>query len=659
MKKIFLLLSLAISVCAQAVDQVTVAQFIANGEDGVTYRLKGVVSNITNTTYGNFDLSDETGKILVYGLKTAAGVAKQFSTLDIAEGDTVVLDGKYKYFNNKTHEVDGAVFVSRTKPAEIWEPVPISISEFITNASDKRYILTGVVTEIANASYGNLYLEDNTGSIYVYGISNFSNYDVAVNDTLTISGIYKLFGSTHEVSSGQYISHKHPVEPSTQEEVVDFATAFADGWDKWIGKTVTFTNDFYYCDTWNNTIACRRLRAPEEYGEEGTSEYAAAAARNTNDSCHLTNPTISWQTYRLGTIIRGLKAYIPAANQLQAVNSPELINNAFPTTRPDLGDATLVVCVANVENFFVDNVGEGSQYHGAQNETQLATQKAKLKAALTNMNADIYALAEVEQGTNAVTALVNMLNEQAGSTVYTWVKNGSSSYNSGMVCYIYNKNKVELAGSYMLPYSSYALMKWREAIQGFREIATGEKFYLSMNHFFAKSENHGDADRQTNMNTLITKLSSITADPDILVVGDLNAYTMEESNLLLSRDHGYVDLLQKFDPEGYSHLFDCTVGFLDHAYCTSTMEPQVTKAVSYHLNADTPKSLYGYTAGDESMYRYSDHEPLLIGLRLGKIAEALEDLQTDQRARKTLENGQLILTLPDGTKYNVIGLQIR
>ena len=40
-------------------------------------------------------------------------------------------------------------------------------------------------------------------------------------------------------------------------------------------------------------------------------------------------------------------------------------------------------------------------------------------------------------------------------------------------------------------------------------------------------------------------------------------------------------------------------------------------------------------------------------------AEGIEDLQTDQRARKTLENGQLILTLPDGTKYNVIGLQIR
>jgi hypothetical protein len=46
------------------------------------------------------------------------------------------------------------------------------------------------------------------------------------------------------------------------------------------------------------------------------------------------------------------------------------------------------------------------------------------------------------------------------------------------------------------------------------------------------------------------------------------------------------------------------------------MASQVTKAVSYHINADTPSSLYSYAKGNESMYRYSDHDPILVGLKL-------------------------------------------
>ena len=35
----------------------------------------------------------------------------------------------------------------------------------------QNYYLTGTVTEIANNTYGNLYLTDETGTIYVYGVS--------------------------------------------------------------------------------------------------------------------------------------------------------------------------------------------------------------------------------------------------------------------------------------------------------------------------------------------------------------------------------------------------------------------------------------------------------------------------------------------------------
>ena len=54
---------------------------------------------------------------------------------------------------------------------------PKTIAEFISLANTKdTCILTGVVTNIASTQYGNFYIEDNTGTAYVYGLSNFTSY---------------------------------------------------------------------------------------------------------------------------------------------------------------------------------------------------------------------------------------------------------------------------------------------------------------------------------------------------------------------------------------------------------------------------------------------------------------------------------------------------
>ncbi len=395
-----------------------------------------------------------------------------------------------------------------------------------------------------------------------------------------------------------------------QYPVVDFETAFANGWSSMIGQTVTFSNDFVYCDTWNNTIAPNRLRDPEEYGNEGTAAYNAAKAKNTNDSCHLEGYTIPWQTYRTGTIVRGLTATVVAANRLQAVNTPQLINTELPTVRPDLGNANVVICGANIENFFVDNPTDPEH---------LSVQKDKVAKALYSMNADIYALCEVEQGAPASQFLCDTLNALFGvSNLFAYTNGGSSLYQySAGVTFIYRTDKIRKVGSYIYPYPNYQGMKWRMGIQCFEHITTTEKFNISMNHFWAKI-NHGDEDREANMSALISYLPvAANNDPDVLVLGDLNAYTMETSNQMLIQQKNYVDLLMKYAPDGYSHPYGCTVGYLDHAFCSPSMEGQVTMAVPYHLNVDFPKSKYGYAQGNNTMYHYSDHDPILVGLKLG------------------------------------------
>ena len=80
----------------------TVAEFLA-AEDSETqkYQLTGTVSGSLNTTYGNFDLVDETGSVYVYGLTATdlgygASNDKSFANLGIKSGDTVTLIG-YRY----------------------------------------------------------------------------------------------------------------------------------------------------------------------------------------------------------------------------------------------------------------------------------------------------------------------------------------------------------------------------------------------------------------------------------------------------------------------------------------------------------------------------------------------------------------------------------
>ena len=113
--------TLNIHVTAAAVPEdkgaISVADFLAAKDGFNIYTLTGVVANITNTKYGNFDLIDETGKIYIYGLLNAAGEAQKFAELNVAEKDTVTLKGSYSEFNNKA-QIKDALFVSVKKYVE-------------------------------------------------------------------------------------------------------------------------------------------------------------------------------------------------------------------------------------------------------------------------------------------------------------------------------------------------------------------------------------------------------------------------------------------------------------------------------------------------------------------------------------------------------------
>ena len=93
---------------------ITIGEFITLPENGQIYELTGIVANISNMTYGNFDLVDETGSIYIYGVLDPDGNPKNFATLDVEEGDQLTIQGSLEHYGDKL-EVKNAQYISHVK----------------------------------------------------------------------------------------------------------------------------------------------------------------------------------------------------------------------------------------------------------------------------------------------------------------------------------------------------------------------------------------------------------------------------------------------------------------------------------------------------------------------------------------------------------------
>ncbi|MDX9728599.1 MAG: BACON domain-containing carbohydrate-binding protein [Bacteroidales bacterium] len=86
----------------------TCADVIA-GPDSKTYQVTGVVTSITNTTYGNWYLEDATGSIYIYGTLDAKGATKNFLSLGLEVGDEVTVQGPKTTYGTTVELVDVTV----------------------------------------------------------------------------------------------------------------------------------------------------------------------------------------------------------------------------------------------------------------------------------------------------------------------------------------------------------------------------------------------------------------------------------------------------------------------------------------------------------------------------------------------------------------------
>ena len=280
------------------------------GPDSKTYRVTGTVTNIVNTTYGNWYLEDATGSIYIYGTLDAKGNEKNFLSLGLEVGDEVPVEGPKTTYGTtvelvnvtvikinksliKVAEMDPedaqlpveggnftvtlenkgkGVYVEIPEDAQDWLSiasiagdvvtfkaaaneggdrettitfkttdgkkdytaqqtlaqkgaiVECSVADFLAaEVGNTQYRITGVITKVARADYGNVYIRDWSGEAYVYGIGakgDFEKLGLKVGDIVTLVGKRGEYKGDAQMTGGQYESHKAVTEVS----LADFLT---------------------------------------------------------------------------------------------------------------------------------------------------------------------------------------------------------------------------------------------------------------------------------------------------------------------------------------------------------------------------------------------------------------------------------------------------
>ena len=380
----------------------------------------------------------------------------------------------------------------------------------------------------------------------------------------------------------------------------------------YIGQTVIFDVPIVVCDNKNGnyTVSPFRRFQPESHGFSGTTEYLSTV--RINNTCMFKLAGVS-DYHRCGEKIIGLKARVNGTASLSMEGGQWSGNTRADLEAgiPDLGDYRLLVCGFNLENYYM-TLNE----MGARTEQERQRQRAKVRKALKKINADIFGLVELQQGNEAITEIVNDLNKALPERNYDFFHD-SEAGTYQKVDFVYDKNKVEAINT---PVETEVETQNRKKMICFREKETGEKFIYSINHF--KSMNTGGEDRRVNEAKAVIKLynsyrqNGNIREKDVLFMGDMNCYAFTEP-IKVFTENGMIDLHRAFHADSsYSDMFGGMASYIDHAISNGTMYRQVTGMSGFHINSDEDDKYNYQRSADETMFRCSDHDPVLVGLKL-------------------------------------------
>lgn len=411
------------------------------------------------------------------------------------------------------------------------------------------------------------------------------------------------------------------------------------------------------------------------------------------------------------TNLQGVIGYSYGAYRLVATNSitaGDFIRGGDRTDAPSVATkGDLRVASFNVLNFFNDVVGgdtnpSGSN-RGALTEEEMLLQRAKIVSAITAMNADIVGLMEIANNgfgeKSAIKNLVDALNEkQTAENAYSFVEItdadkyegkyfGSDAITVGM---LYRGDKVTLAGAAQMiempeqHASAGSVTRTQndkietnlgnDAYQRHSLAQTfnihGQTLTVVVNHLKSKGsgcledwvnfEDQTDpADQQGKCNAFRVSAAKVLGEAlkdvkgDLLVIGDMNAYGMEDPIRVLTdfdasqsdrdivtaswttlggrvferqgskidKGYGLINLNTQAHGTGtYSYSYSGELGNLDHALANTSLAKRLVDIEDWHINSvesnlfEYSKAFSGDLAKSENAFSASDHDPVIVAL---------------------------------------------
>ncbi|WP_299009097.1 extracellular exonuclease ExeM [uncultured Shewanella sp.] len=398
-----------------------------------------------------------------------------------------------------------------------------------------------------------------------------------------------------------------------------------------------------------------------------------------------------------------------------------------------LGD--IRVASFNVLNFFTNaidgdaNPSEGNSNRGATGVAEMLLQRTKIVNAILAMNADIVGLMEIENNgfgdNSAIQNLLTALNAELDKDqAYQFIEItdadkkdgqylGSDAITVGM---LYRPNTVTPAGDAFVietpeQHAAAGVVSRGEGdnaennpeYEKYQRHSLGQTFTVNdesltvvVNHFKSKGsacledwlageETEDPVDLQGRCNEFRVSAATVIGDAlsevegDILIIGDLNAYGMEDpvrvltdydaetsENAIYTASHttlggepfdvegreikqgyGFINLnTQAHGAATYSYTYNGELGNLDHALGNASVAERMVAIEDWHINS-VESNLFEYSSKytgklekSYNAFSASDHDPVIIALDYTEEAPEIEP-EPDTGTKPTSDGGSL------------------
>lgn len=348
-----------------SIAEVSAAEFNAKADGTAQYRISGIVKSIAGETdkYGtNLYIKDATGEVYIYGTVGEDGKAVKLSTLGVEAGDIVEFVGPKGSFNNAPQMKNGAFQWKKDVTAKKANEVA-ALADDDKNDPKNYILLKGVVTTAANgnktdvANYGNFDLVDETGAIYVCGVSTgwkgetkkFSTLGVALGDEISIIAYKTSFNGKAQVV-GMYVSHTKASsgegggEEGGSSKSISISKSTISGFTWGVtayGDQATATISTYLSWTISGVgfTGCR-LCLPDASGDY-EKQNAIQGQGNASDNakvCRLGNTSAIGKIKKITVVTYNSSTNSPNFNL--ATGSAQVVGTSIPSTMVNAADMT-------------------------------------------------------------------------------------------------------------------------------------------------------------------------------------------------------------------------------------------------------------------------------------------------------------------------------